>query len=158
MEIGVISDTHLSEPSDELRRIIAERLREIDIVLHAGDIVERRVLNAFAGKDLRAVSGNMDSAEIKRILPPKEVVQIGQFRIGLIHGWGGRSGIEKEVRSEFKDVDCIVYGHTHSPANHVMDGVLFFNPGALVNRWYRKEGSLGILELNDTIKGRIIRV
>jgi putative phosphoesterase len=158
MKIGVISDTHLSEPSDEFRNIISEHFKEADMVLHAGDIVEKRVLEVFLGQDLRAVSGNMDSAEIKRILSPKQVIKVDKFRIGLIHGWGCHTDIEKEIKKEFRQVDCIVFGHTHSPINHIIDGVLFFNPGALANRWHRGDGSLGLLELSDTIKGRIIKV
>ncbi|MFH2012786.1 MAG: metallophosphoesterase family protein [Pseudomonadota bacterium] len=158
MKIGVISDTHLSEPSDEFREIISLHFKEADIILHAGDVVEKRVLEAFLDYDLRAVSGNMDSTEIKSILPPKQIIKTDKFKIGLIHGWGGHSGLEKKIITEFKDVDCIVFGHTHSPVNHIIDDVLFFNPGALANRWHKGNGSLGFLELSDTIKGTIIKV
>lgn len=158
MKIGVMSDTHLTVPSDELIEVIEGHFQDMDMIFHAGDIVGKEVLKAFSGRDLRAVSGNMDSAEIKDILPYKQVIEAGKFRVGLIHGAGAGACIEDKLVGEFEDVDCIVYGHTHSPANHLVDGVLLFNPGALVDRWYGKGGSFGILELNDTIKGTIIKL
>jgi putative phosphoesterase len=145
MKIGVISDTHLTSVSDELRRIIETYLKDTDMILHAGDIVESEVLKAFKGIDLKAVHGNMDSPEIKRNLPSKRVIRAGRFAIGLIHGRGQPIGMERKIRREFEDVDCIVFGHTHCPTNRLIDGVLFFNPGALKNRWYDRGGSVGIL-------------
>jgi len=158
VKIGVISDTHLNGLSSGLKKIIEQHFGDTDMILHAGDIVEIDVLKAFSGRNLKAVCGNMDSSEIKRTLPPKRVIKVDRFRIGLIHGHGGYGGIEKKIREEFEDVDCIVFGHTHAPENRIIDGVLFFNPGALVKKYQGGEGSLGILELNDTIRGRIIKV
>jgi predicted phosphodiesterase len=39
-------------------------------------------------------------------------------------------GVGRKDIGEFKNVDCVVYGHTHKPANHVKDNILFFNPGS----------------------------
>lgn len=158
MKIGVISDTHLTTPSDELRRIIETYFKDAEMILHAGDIVGTETLKAFKGMDLQAVHGNMDSPEIKRNLPSKRVIRAGRFAIGLIHGWGQPIGMERKVRKEFEEVDCVVFGHTHCPTNRFIDGILFFNPGSLKNRWFDWGASVGVLDLNDKIEGRIIKV
>ncbi len=53
MKIGVISDTHLHRYSRDLQRIVDTYFRDVDLVLHAGDIVEMEVLDVFSTKKLR---------------------------------------------------------------------------------------------------------
>jgi predicted phosphodiesterase len=57
MKIGVISDTHLTQPTDELKGLLAGPFQEVEMVLHAGDLTELAVLEAFAGKKVFAVCG-----------------------------------------------------------------------------------------------------
>ncbi|MBU1902405.1 MAG: metallophosphoesterase family protein, partial [Proteobacteria bacterium] len=56
----------------------------------------------------------------------------------------------------FDNVDVIVYGHSHVASNHTRDGVLFFNPGTATG--YSSSGihSIGVLELGDYVRGKII--
>lgn len=156
MKIGVVSDTHLRTPSPELLRLAEVHFRDVDLILHAGDLVELSVLEAFSPCRVEAVAGNMDSAAAKSSLPLKRIVKAGLFRIGLIHGWGGPAGIEQRIRPEFTDIDCLVYGHTHRPANHVVAGVLFFNPGSATEKAYTTQNTVGILNLAQTITGVIV--
>lgn len=159
MKIGVISDTHLREPDERLLDIVRKHFREADLILHAGDLVDLRVLDAFGDKDVIAVCGNMDSPRVEGEIPPKRVLQIGRFRIGLIHGWGSPLDLEDRIRREFDNVDCIVYGHSHHPANHIREGILFFNPGTACERRHAVPNTIGILEVGeDTITGRIIAI
>ena len=159
MKIGVISDTHLREPDDRLRAIIRKHFRDAGMILHAGDLVDPAVLDAFGDKDVIAVCGNMDPPHLGVRFPYKRVVEVGRFQIGLIHGWGSPVGLEERLRGEFEHVDCIVYGHSHCPANHVRQGVLFFNPGSACDRRYAPHRCVGILEIGqDTIEGRIINL
>nr|HPG72547.1 metallophosphoesterase family protein [Syntrophales bacterium] len=103
------------------------------------------------------VCGNMDPPRVEEEMPVKRVVEIGRFRIGLIHGGGSPHDLEDRIRWEFSGVDCIVYGHSHYPANHVRDGILFFNPGTACDRRWSVSNSVGILEVGeDSIAGRII--
>ena len=55
-------------------------------------------------------------------------------------------------------MDAIVFGHSHSPINEVHDGILFFNPGTPTDKVFATFNSFGILEVNDKIKGRILRL
>jgi hypothetical protein len=113
------------------------------------------VLDAFAEKEIIAVGGNMDSPNVRERLPAKRIWMAGKYRIGLIHGWGGKQGVEERIRREFEDVDCIVYGHTHTPAARRQDGIYYFNPGSFAGLYGDGKKSVGVLELGETISGRI---
>jgi putative phosphoesterase len=156
MKIGVISDTHLNISDDRLEKIVADHFHDVDLVLHAGDIVDMAVLDVFRDKEVYAVSGNMDPDSVREVFPRRRVVEIEGWRIGLIHGWGAPSGLEEKILREFEDVACIVYGHTHRAMNEVKGGVLFFNPGSPTDRRFAKHNSVGILEIGKEIVGTII--
>lgn len=159
MKIGVISDTHLRGPDDRLLAIVRKHFHDAGMILHAGDLVELAVLEAFGDRDVIAVCGNMDPPRVGEEIPYKRVIEVGRFRIGLIHGWGSPVGLEDRLLLEFERVDCIVYGHSHCPANRVRDGILFFNPGSACDRRHASSTSVGLLEVGpDAIEGRIIAV
>ena len=101
MKVGVIADTHLLQASPELEELMAGPFEDVQMILHAGDITDLAVLQAFAGKEIQAVCGNMDSLAVRRQLPTQHIIRVGKFKIGLIHGWGGPQGIEERIRQEF---------------------------------------------------------
>ena len=158
IKIGVISDTHLEDYDDKMRKRIAEHFSDVDMILHAGDMVDLRVLDIFRGKEIKAVCGNMDNYSVREKLPENLLFEIKGFKFLLIHGWGSPWGIEERISSGFKNLDCIVYGHTHKPANQKKDNVLFFNPGSAVDRYFASSRTIGILEIDKGIAGRIINV
>jgi putative phosphoesterase len=158
MKIGVISDTHLRHYDEGLRRIAEEHFRDVEMILHAGDLVTLEVLDVFAGKEVKAVCGNMDGEEIRNVLSDKMLIEAGGFRIGLIHGWGMPFGIEKKLRRQFDHIDCLVYGHTHRASIGLKDGVLYFNPGSAMDKRFTKKNTVGILEIGERINGRIIEI
>ncbi len=151
MKIGVVSDTHVTSFADVPDRILLA-LAEVDLIIHAGDFVARDVLDGLKRLgEVKAVWGNMDSDELKRILPEKELLLIEGKRIGVTHGSGSPYGIEDRVSRMFEDVDVIVYGHSHQSQNAVKKGILFFNPGQARN-------SFGILTVGEQIRGEIINL
>ncbi len=156
IRIGVISDTHLSQPTQELKALLKGFFKEVETILHAGDLTELSVLEAFAGKKILAVCGNMDSQVARKQLPTTRVFQAGKYTIGLVHGWGGPQGIEGRIAKEFQKVDCVVYGHTHIPSQKEMDEIVFFNPGSFDGRRGGSPRSVGILTLGEAISGQII--
>jgi len=157
MKIGVISDTHLREPSKELERIVLAHFTDADMILHAGDFVDLRIVDFFRRWNVIAVSGNMDPGEVRSLLPGKRIIDVSGFKIGLIHGWGSPIGLEKRVKGEFPPLHCLVYGHTHYPANHNRGGLYFFNPGS-PTRSFTGPNTIGILSLGKEIKGEIVKV
>ncbi len=156
MKIGVLSDTHLSEPLPEFKKAVEQHFKEVDKIIHAGDFVEWAIAEYLSSfKELVAVCGNMDPFAIRRAFPPKQIIELKGFRIGLIHGGGAPLGIESRIREEFDEVDAIIYGHTHTPANHRIEGLLFFNPGSLTRSFWHG-ATLGILHIGERIEGEII--
>jgi len=158
MKIGVISDTHLREVDSRLIDIYHEYFSDVEMIIHAGDLVSTQVVDFLSQKPLHVVQGNMDSLDIKERFPKKRIVEVGGFRLGLIHGWGSPFGIEGRIRSEFDDVDVIIYGHSHRPANHIDKGILFFNPGTPTVLSFSGSNSIGILDIGETVKGNIIEL
>jgi len=159
MKIGVISDTHLSQGNDRLKKTIAKYFNDAHMILHAGDLVALELLDAFEGKDVVAVVGNMDSQEVRNKLPEKQIVEAGGFKIGLIHGWGSPNGLEEKVAASFQNVDCVVFGHSHRSFNKIIDNVLLFNPGAFSSGFFStRNSSIGLLNLGEKIEGEIITI
>jgi putative phosphoesterase len=159
MKIGVISDTHMSAPSEELQNLSSGLFSDVSMILHAGDITRMGVLDAFAGKHVIAVSGNMDQYDVTRNFSTHQVITVHGYCIGLVHGWGSYDNIEERIMNLFQDVDAIVYGHSHEPANHRKNGVLLFNPGAYSgSRFSGGRRSVGILTLSNGIHGQIVYI
>lgn len=156
VKIGVLSDTHISGFDKNLKKIIDEHFSDVDLIFHAGDLIDLSVLELFGEKEVRAVCGNMDSQRVKQDLPEQLLMDINGFKIGLIHGWGGPSGMERKLLDKLGKLDCIVFGHTHYPVNRTIDGVYFFNPGSAVDKRFAKSRSVGILEVGENLTGKII--
>jgi putative phosphoesterase len=158
LRIGVLSDTHLYSVTEAFRAIFEKYLSNVDMILHAGDYETVDIIEFLSGKEFHGVYGNMDPVEIRELLPRKKVIELGPFRVALIHGWGSSQGVEDRIRPEFHDVDVIVYGHSHRPANHMRDDVLLFNPGTVSGFYLFGMHSVGFLEVGDTIQGEIVNV
>jgi putative phosphoesterase len=127
------------------------------MILHAGDIVSLSVLHRLEQQGVIAVCGNMDDYEIIGALPQMRVVSAAGKRMGLIHGWGSREGLQRRILQRFQDPrpDLIVFGHSHTPFWGTVEGIPMFNPGQAVIRI--RDGSVGIIEIEgDKVEGRFI--
>lgn len=151
MRIAVLADTHVDKLEHVPKKII-DALSTVDLIIHAGDFTNFRLLTELRQlKEMKAVHGNMDSRELKAVLPVKEIVETENKRIGITHGSGPPWGIEERVRKVFEPdrIDIIVYGHSHRSQNKVINGILLFNPGKAAD-------SFGILTIGGESKGEII--
>ncbi|MFO7601389.1 MAG: YfcE family phosphodiesterase [Candidatus Desulfacyla sp.] len=158
VKIGVLSDTHLHQVTEEFVEIYNHYLSDMDLVLHAGDVVSPDVIDFLNAKDFHGVSGNMDPEAVRQLLPEKKIIHSSGYKIGLIHGWGQSDGLEDRILPLFHNVDIIVYGHSHIASNHVKEGILFFNPGTATGYSASGEHSVGVLELGETARGEIIHL
>jgi putative phosphoesterase len=162
MRIGVISDTHVADKAWQLPDKIAQDFKGVDMIIHAGDLVDLSVLEKLKllCPDVRAVCGNMDPAEISKVLAEKEIIQAGKFKIGLMHGRGAPSGLPDLLTETFRadKVDLIIFGHSHNPFNEQRSGVILFNPGSATDKVYAAYNSYGIIEVNDKIETRIVKL
>jgi len=155
--LGIIADTHIPQRLARLPDGIARAFRGVDLILHAGDLNSRRVLddlNRIA--PTLAVVGNADLFGTG--LPRRRIVEVGGRCIGLTHGHGGwprylaRKVIEafgynndfyaQAARAEFAsdEVSAVVFGHTHRLYCETIDGVLLFNPGPIAPTYYNTRG------------------
>jgi putative phosphoesterase len=151
MRIAVLADTHVDK-LEYLPKKIIDALSIVDLIIHAGDFTDVQLLKELTQlKEVKAVHGNMDSGELKAVLPVKEIVETENKRIGITHGSGAPWGIEERVRKMFESdrIDIIVYGHSHRSQNKVINDILFFNPGKAAD-------SFGILTIDGEAEGQII--
>ena len=80
--------------------------------------------------NFHAVKGEYDEGN----LPEVKTVQIGEFKIGLIHGhqvvpWGDAEALANVQRQ--LNCDILLSGHTHSNSVSIYDGKYFINPGSI---------------------------
>ena len=128
--IGVLSDTHLIQADKWFQEKAQQCFADADIILHAGDLTSLSVLDVFAGKTVHAVHGNMCGPKTRNVLPASRIIEVGKFRLALVHGAGYMPNIEDRLYDAFGPVDCIVYGHTHRPICKRYGPTLMVNPGS----------------------------
>ena len=158
--IGVLSDTHIPARARCLPAELFERLQGVDLILHAGDLVDESVLLELAAlAPVEAVAGNMDPPHLQELLGRKKLLQLGGLQIGMIHGDGWRGTVLQRARDAFEEIkpQAIVFGHSHQPLCRRFGGTLLFNPGSPVDPRRARRPSYGLLELSrDGITGEIV--
>ena len=138
MKILIVSDTHGHERN--LKKVI-EKVGQTDLFIHLGDIEGHEdYIEALADCPVHMVSGNNDFFSD---LPREEEFQLGRYRVLVTHGhyYGvsvGTDRLKEEARS--RNIDIVMYGHTHRPEIDIDDHVTVLNPGSLSypRQWGRK--------------------
>jgi hypothetical protein len=162
MKIGVIADTHISDRAGKIPDEVLAAFKDVDLIIHAGDLVDLRVLEVLRrlSKEVKAVYGNMDPDQARKELPVKQVISVGKHRIGVMHGYGNPRMLLDVLAEEFKsdNVNLIIFGHSHEPLNLKKGDCLYFNPGSPTDKVFAPYNSFGIIEINDKIEARIIKI
>ncbi|MDR0911512.1 MAG: YfcE family phosphodiesterase [Methanobrevibacter sp.] len=133
--VGLISDTHVSDRAKELPATVFTAFKDVDFILHAGDIIYNDVLEKLKKVTpevkVFAVLGNMDSI-YDLDLEESKVLTIGGVKIGLKHGQVRPKGDIKQLESIARelDVDVLVSGHTHKPLIEKVNNITLVNPGS----------------------------
>ena len=150
MLIGIISDTHTRPLPD----ICIERLRETELILHAGDFADADTLAAIRaiGPPVKAVYGNVDSAEVRQTIPAELLVNAGGATFAMLHDAGPSANRIKRMRSRFPKANAVVFGHSHIPLHEEKDGFHIFNPGSPTDRRRQPVHTMGLARVGD---GRI---
>jgi hypothetical protein len=160
MRIVVISDTHMPDKADKFPEQLIADIRSADLVIHVGDFSELSVFEKLKSisKDLKAVCGNMDSDDLKRILPQKEILKIGKFKIGIIHGNGAPGNLVESLKGIFKNdsLDMVIFGHSHAAFNEKIKDTIFFNPGSPTDKIFAQYNSYGVIEINSAIEAKLV--
>ena len=151
MDIAVISDTHMPRGRRALPPTCVECLRAADLVVHAGDLVERVVLDELhaLNPDVVAVAGNIDSRELRELLPATADVHVEGVRIAVEHDGGPRRGRLERLRRRHPGADAVVFGHSHIPLHErAPDGFQIFNPGSPTDRRRQPHHTMGMARLS----------
>lgn len=157
--VGVLSDTHIPARAQHIPEIVLHTFqeREVDLILHAGDLAEETVLYTLEDiARVEAVAGNMDPSFLQRSLGTKKILTLGNFKVGLFHGFGGLGSTEMQAQRFLIDCDCVVFGHTHSPTNRRVEKKLLFNPGSPTDKRNEERYSFGLLRIQEEIEGEIL--
>lgn len=165
MRILVISDTHIPASAKALPKVIEEEAKKSDACLHAGDIVDYKIIeNLSKLTKTYAVCGNMDDKEVASHLEIKKILKFDLVTVGLTHGRGAPANLIEYIDSIFtpeekKDIDIFVFGHSHVPTDKEINNKIYFNPGSPTDIFFAPYKSYGILEINGKeIKRTIIKI
>ena len=153
--IGVISDTH-----GLLRPEVFEVFREVDLILHAGDIGPLSILDDLrAIAPVRAVWGNTDGFDVRHAVPELIEEEIEGLSFVIAHGHQLGAPTPENLTARWPEALVIIYGHTHRPLLTLVDSVVtVMNPGGAGRRRFDLPPSVGILELEPGIppRGRLV--
>jgi uncharacterized protein len=148
--VAIISDTHLPRGSRRLPERCVERLREAELILHAGDIstvVVEQQLGAL-GPPLLAVHGNVDEPALVERLPPQLELEIDGVRLAMTHDGGPAKGRINRLRKRFPRADAVIFGHSHIPLLEADESFQIFNPGSPTDRRRQPEHTMGLASID----------
>jgi putative phosphoesterase len=151
VRLGIIADTH-----GLLRPEVFEAFREVDHILHAGDIGSESILVELETiAPVTAVYGNTDGWDLRARLPQVANVELDGFRVVVTHGDQFGTPTPDQLHDAFPDAEIIVFGHTHRPLLTLVDVVVtVMNPGGAGARRFNLPPSVGIMELEPGIPPR----
>lgn len=136
MRVLIVSDTHGNH--DNFDRLL-EIEQPFDQIIHLGDAEGGEdYIAAAAGCPVAAVRGNNDYFSD---LPGEQIIEIEGKRIFITHGhyYYVVAGVERLVKeAQGRDVDMVMFGHTHRPLVRQECGLMVINPGSL--SYPRQEG------------------
>lgn len=135
----VVGDFHIPHraafiPEKFQRMLVPNKMQH---VLCTGNLVTKEQhdeLKSLA-PNVHIVRGGFDE---DNSFPDSKVIQIGQFKIGLIHGhqivpWGDAHSLAMIQRQ--LDVDILITGHTHRNEVNEYEGKWFINPGSITGAY-----------------------
>jgi putative phosphoesterase len=133
----LLADTHLPRRARDLPAEVWRAVEEADLVVHAGDWVDVRLLDELEARSARLVAcwGNNDHGELRERLPEVARVEVEGLAIGVVHETGQAKGREERMSEAYGDLDVLVFGHSHIPWDTTTaTGPRLLNPGSPTDR------------------------
>ena len=133
----LIADTHLPKRARDLPAEVWQAVDEADLVIHAGDWVDVRLLDELEARSARLVAcfGNNDHGALRERLPEVARVEVEGLRLGVVHETGQATGREARMAATYADLDVLVFGHSHIPWDTTTaSGLRLLNPGSPTDR------------------------
>jgi uncharacterized protein len=129
--LALVSDTH-----GLLRDSVTAALQGVDLIIHAGDIGSRGLLERLeAIAPVIAVRGNVDNELV--YLPLAKIVSVNGRLIYVLHDLS-----LLDLDPATAGFAMVVSGHSHQPRINQQRGVLYVNPGSIGPRRFRLPISL----------------
>lgn len=139
-----LADTHIPRRARVLPEELVPHLKEADLILHAGDLMDLALLDELAAyATVKVVRGNLDPPEAN--LPETQEFDFGGARIAMIHDSGRREGRRKRLRRRFPEARVVVFGHSHVPFLEDEDDLLLLNPGSPTDKRRQPEHTFALL-------------
>jgi len=124
--IGVVSDTH-----GLLRDSVRAALRDVELIIHAGDIGSQSLLEELESiAPVVAVCGNVDS-ELSG-LSSTETISVNDHLIYVLHDLA-----TLDLVPEKAGISMVISGHSHNARIDKKSGVFYINPGSAGPRRFR---------------------
>lgn len=137
MHIAILSDTHNQYETVE-RVLLQLQARNVNTVLHCGDIEDAEVVWLFRGFTAHFVFGNCDTdrASLRQAIhgigetlhEPFGHLELNGIKLGFLHGDDHYLLRELENSGHF---DFLFHGHTHVAKEFRVGTTRVINPGAL---------------------------
>lgn len=129
MKILVVSDTHGHTKNLET---VLKKVGEVDFFIHCGDLEsDEDYIRALVDAPVCMVAGNNDwFSDLDR----EQEITVDDYRIWVTHGnqYGVSLGTERLLEeAEARNVDVVMYGHTHKPLIEYRNNITIVNPGSL---------------------------
>jgi uncharacterized protein len=124
--LALVADTH-----GLLRDSVTEALGRFDLIVHAGDVGPRSLLQSLESiAPVVAVRGNVDNE--LACLAPTELISVNGQLIYVLHDL-----IQLDLDPVTAGIAMVVSGHSHQPKIDRRRGVLYVNPGSIGPRRFR---------------------
>jgi uncharacterized protein len=133
----LLADTHLPRRARDLPSQVWAEVEAADLVVHAGDWVDVRLLDELEDRSHRLVGvwGNNDHGVLRERLPEVARVEVEGLRLGVVHETGASKGREERCSAVYPDLDVLVFGHSHIPWDTTSaTGLRLLNPGSPTDR------------------------
>jgi uncharacterized protein len=124
--LALISDTH-----GLLRDWATEALQRFDLIVHAGDVGPRSILQRLETiAPVVAIRGNIDHE--LACLPATELISVNDRLVYLLHDLN-----LLDLDPKTAGISMVISGHSHQPKIERRGGVLYINPGSIGPRRFR---------------------
>ena len=137
MRLLLIADTHLPRRARDLPEQVWQEVDDADLVVHAGDWTSAELLDRLQERSraLLGCWGNNDGAELRARLPEVARADVEGVRLAVVHETGPSAGREQRADTAYRDVDVLVFGHSHIPWDTTTpQGMRLLNPGSPTDR------------------------
>jgi uncharacterized protein len=142
IRLGLISDTH-----GMFRPEINECFKNVDYILHAGDIGKPSILHELEQiAPTIAVLGNIDIPAWFPELQKTSTIETEKKRIYLLHNLD-----ELDFDPVLAEFDAIICGHTHKYSTHRKRGVWYINPGSAGPPRFLLPVGVAVMEVGEEI-------